>query len=66
MMFKMMVILSNQKGLSMSLSIMDSPAGYICRVAESEKYKVPVHADFMVSELFPVLKLALQAKVRVV
>ena len=62
----MMVILNYQKGLSMSLSIMDSPAGYVCRMVESEKYEVPLDADLMVNELFPVLKLALQAKVRLV
>ncbi|KAI8142746.1 hypothetical protein BJV82DRAFT_614151 [Fennellomyces sp. T-0311] len=59
---KLKIVCFNQTGLTMSLSVMDSPGGYICRIVESEKYEVPRHSDLVVSQLFPILQLVLQAK----
>ncbi|KAI8144671.1 hypothetical protein BJV82DRAFT_667235 [Fennellomyces sp. T-0311] len=59
---KLKVICFNQTGLTMSVSVMDTPAGYVSRILETDKYTVPVQPEYIVSELFPILKLVLKAK----
>ncbi|KAI9250987.1 hypothetical protein BDA99DRAFT_575317 [Phascolomyces articulosus] len=59
---KIKVICFNETGLSVVLSIMDSPCRYVCRVVNSNKYTVPSEEEFIVSKLFPIFKLVIQAK----
>lgn len=54
---------SFQKGLKMKISVMDCSAGYICSIMSTEEYEVLRAAAFIPVQLYPILKLALTAKV---
>ena len=47
----------------MKLSLMDCPKGYVCRVQETEEYKVPMSVKSLAAEIIPMLTLTSQAKV---
>ncbi|KAI8142737.1 hypothetical protein BJV82DRAFT_713857 [Fennellomyces sp. T-0311] len=57
------IVCFNETGLSISLSVMDCPNGYVNRITNSKNYEVPREPELMVSQLFPVFKLALTAKI---
>ena len=47
----------------MSLSIMDCPAGVVCRIRETEEYEFPKHISLFSSGIVPIVQLTLKAKV---
>ncbi|KAI7848558.1 hypothetical protein BDC45DRAFT_306097 [Circinella umbellata] len=57
------IVCFNETGLTLYLSIMDCPKGYVSRIIETQKYEVPKDSDLIIGQLFPLLKLILHAKV---
>lgn len=51
------------KVFRMHITFMDNPQGYVCRVIKSKEYEIPRQASLIPSQLLPMLKLTLQAKV---
>ncbi|KAI8137289.1 hypothetical protein BJV82DRAFT_358550 [Fennellomyces sp. T-0311] len=49
-------------GCRMKLCVMDCPGGYVCRVQETDEYKISTKIQSLVSEVIPMLILTLQAK----
>ncbi|KAG2217724.1 hypothetical protein INT45_001267 [Circinella minor] len=59
---KLKIVCFNNTGLRMKLSVMDCPKGYVCRVQETEEYKIPTSVKSLAAQIIPMLTLTLQAK----
>ncbi|KAI9492364.1 hypothetical protein BDB00DRAFT_873449 [Zychaea mexicana] len=59
---KTMKDLFNRIRRRMKLSVMDCPDGYVCRVQETEEYKIPISVECLAAQIIPMLTLTLQAK----
>ena len=47
----------------MSLVVMDCPGGYVCRLSRTRDFEVPLSIARINTQLVPILKLILKAKV---
>ncbi|KAI9273125.1 hypothetical protein BDA99DRAFT_284589 [Phascolomyces articulosus] len=59
---KLKIVCFNNTGRRMKLSVMDCPKGYVCRVQETEEYKIPTSVKSLAAQIIPILTLTLQAK----
>lgn len=50
-------------GPRMRMTVLDCPAGYVCRLLHTNEYKMPKRPSAIPASLFPLLKLALKTKV---
>ncbi|KAI9492362.1 hypothetical protein BDB00DRAFT_765640 [Zychaea mexicana] len=60
---KLKIVCFHNTGRRMKLSVMDCPDGYVCRVQETEEYKIPMSVECLAAQIIPMLTLTLQAKV---